>query len=163
MIKINRKYLLAASFVAVTLTTVTSAFFYHKKNHNRLLLSCNFDVHVHDQTNAVRLDKNTHLFYYSSGNGFRTEKGIIDINKDRYYLDRDIHFVFDDSDQDGTMTLEYTRRDKRANDNAPDNTWGAESLPGTKYYFSVSEIVPGIYLFRERGQPITICSSHVNL
>ncbi|EKS6735995.1 hypothetical protein ACM93F_004022 [Enterobacter ludwigii] len=127
------------------------------KPGHRQILNCNFDAFMYDRQHKTMLNKKTHLYFYADGSGFRTESGFLDTDSGRKFMDRDIHFVFSDRDKDGTITLKYTQTERRIHDNAPDNVWGTESTPGTTYYLTVTEIGPKMYLFRERGTPLSIC------
>ncbi|RTP97274.1 hypothetical protein EKN38_22285 [Enterobacter sp. WCHEn045836] len=162
MIKIPHKRLPAALMIFSFLLIVMIALLYVTEWQRRLVLSCSFDISFYDSENDTDLKKNTHLYYYSDGTGFRTEKGLVDQNNIRYYIDRDIHFTYADKDRDGTFTLEYTQVYKREHDNLPKDVWGTGSTPGTKFYFSLSEIAPELYLFRERGTPVMICPSVIS-
>lgn len=159
MTKQNKTNIFILIFTLATLAIVIYYVFY-KKNSSSKIFTCSSSVHVIDRTNSTSVDKINHLFYYPNGTGLRTERGTIDIKSKRYFLDRDIHFKYINLDHNGIISVEFTKLYKRPHDNAPDNIWGAESQPGTKYYFTINEIGPGIYLFNERDNPVTICSSY---
>ncbi|OUC37000.1 putative membrane protein [Enterobacter sp. J49] len=142
----------------LTLLFIIAVLFLLKPVH-RQVLSCSFDAFMYDRQHKAMVNKNTHLYFYADGSGFRTERGYIDTDKGRMFIDRDVRYEFSDKDGDGIFALKYTRFDRRIHDNAPDNIWGTESAPGTTYYMTITVIGPGIYLFRERGTPLSICTS----
>ncbi|MHA6679801.1 hypothetical protein ACX43S_25240 [Enterobacter cloacae] len=162
MNKMPHKMLPAMLILLFLLLIAVVAFVYATKDQRHLVISCSFDTSVYDHVKGTDLRKNTHLYLYSNGTGFRTEHGFVDHNNLRYYLDRDSMFIFDDPDGDGTATLEYTQVYKRDHDSLQQSTWGAVSTPGYKLYITLSEIAPNLYLFRERGIPRDICPSIVS-
>jgi hypothetical protein len=53
--------------------------------------------------------------------------------------------------------LSYTKTWRRHNDNTPDAQWGSFANPTARYYLTISELSPSVWLIQDRRYPTYIC------
>jgi hypothetical protein len=57
------------------------------------------------------------------------------------------------------MYVTYTKIEKKGNDNLPDDkSWSTMYKVGERYYISILRVNGGVYIVRDRGVSIYICS-----
>ena len=60
-------------------------------------------------------------------------------------------------DDDNVIVLSYTKTWRRHNDNTPDEKWGGFARPTARYYLTISELAPAVWLIQDRLYPTYIC------
>ena len=63
-------------------------------------------------------------------------------------VDRDVDFVWSRREDDKVVVLSYTKTWRRHNDNTPDAQWGSFANPTARYYLTISEVSPSVWLIQ---------------
>ncbi|WP_407199416.1 hypothetical protein [Citrobacter koseri] len=132
---------------------LTSFFFSNKRNE---ILFCESMIYQYDSQNQMEVNRITQYFYYSDGEGMKTDKGVVNINGNKFKINRDIYFSYKNTING--LHITYIKVYKRPDDNLPNDIWGLYGHEGLNYLLSVSEIAPGVYSFKDRGKVSAICS-----
>ncbi|MGR7652757.1 hypothetical protein ACU6Z3_27920, partial [Klebsiella aerogenes] len=72
-------------------------------------------------------------------------------------VDRDVDFIWSRREDDKVVVLSYTKTWRRHNDNTPDAQWGSFANPTARYYLTISEVSPSVWLIQDRHYPTYIC------
>ena len=97
------------------------------------------------------------FYFHRNGTGLTTYKGAAKAEGKSLIVDRDVDFTWERRDDDKVIVLSYTKTWRRHNDNTPDAQWGSFASPTARYYLTISELSPSVWLIQDRRYPTYIC------
>ena len=97
------------------------------------------------------------FYFHRNGTGLTTYKGAAKAEGRSLIVDRDVDFTWERRDDDKVIVLSYTKTWRRHNDNTPDAQWGSFAWPTARYYLTISELSPSVWLIQDRRYPTYIC------
>ncbi|VEB99016.1 Uncharacterised protein [Cedecea lapagei] len=109
------------------------------------------------EASEVRVNTIAQFYFHRDGTGLITHKGAAKAEGRNLIVDRDIDFTWEQRDDDKVIVLSYGKTWRRYNDNTPDAQWGGFALPGVRYYITISELSPSVWLIKDRLYPAYIC------
>lgn len=157
MIKMNRNAML---MVVILLTIAIAAYSYEKKIKTRgLLFTCNYNIQLHLQAKNTKIFQKVNVFFYDDNSGFQSAFGKMEIEGKKYTIDNDNFFIYNETDKNGTYTVEYNKTVKKYDDNTPDNSWGDLRNRTSVYYMTFHKLDDDVFLIRGRGFPMFLCTN----
>ena len=97
------------------------------------------------------------FYFHRNGTGLTTYKGAAKAEGKSLIVDRDVDFTWERRDDDKVIVLSYTKTWRRHNDNTPDAQWGSFASPTARYYLTIAELSPSVWLIQDRRYPTYIC------
>lgn len=150
----------AMLMVAILLTIVIAAYSYEKKTKTRgLLFTCNYNIQLHLQAKKTKIFQKVNVFFYDDNSGFQSAFGKMEIEGKKYTIDNDNFFIYNETDKNGTYTVEYNKTVKKYDDNTPDNSWGDLRNRTSVYYMTFHKLDDDVFLIRGRGFPMFLCTN----
>lgn len=129
-------------------------------SHRGDALACSTEFNfIRNQGRAseVRVNTIAQFYFHKDGTGLTTYKGAASAEGRNMIIDRDIDFNWHRRDDDNVIVLTYTKTWRRHNDNTPDTQWGSFARPTARYYLTLSELSPSVWLIQDRLYPTYIC------
>ncbi|WP_193138580.1 hypothetical protein [Klebsiella aerogenes] len=140
--------------------TVFAVFFFPVESNKRDILACttefNFTRNM-GESSEVKVSAIAQFYFYQDGTGLTTYKGAAASKDHDMIVDRDVDFTWERQANDNLMVLTYKNTLRRHNDNTPDMQWGCFARPGARYFLTISELSPAVWLIQDRRYPIFIC------
>lgn len=109
------------------------------------------------KASEVKVNAVAQFYFHRDGTGFTTYKGAARAGGQNLIVDRDVDFTWAQRDDDKVIVLSYTKTWRRHNDNTPDEQWGSFAYPTARYYLTISELAPSVWLIQDRRYPTYIC------
>ncbi|AXX20977.1 hypothetical protein FKD06_22665 [Serratia sp. SRS-8-S-2018] len=109
------------------------------------------------KVSEVKVNVMTQFYFHRDGTGITTYKGAASTRELATMVDRDVNFTWRPRNDAGIIELTYTKTLRRHNDNTPDNVWGDFARRGTRYYLTISEVAPSVWLIQDRKYPTYLC------
>lgn len=158
MINMKKNILL---IVTITLTLAISIYSYAKKTKSReLLFTCNYSMQLHLRSVNTNIYQKVNVFFYDDNSGFQSAFGKMEIEGKKHTIDNDNFFIYNETDKNGTYTVEYNKTVKRYDDNTPDNSWGDLRNRTSVYYMTFYKLDDDVFLIRGRGFPMFLCTNN---
>ncbi|HEJ0331069.1 hypothetical protein I5M90_06675 [Serratia marcescens] len=152
-----RILLIAGGAVAVGLLA-TSLF--QIKTEKRDMLACTTELiftRNAGKASEVRVNVITQFYFHRDGTGITTYKGAASSQGQAMMVDRDVNFTWKPRSDAGIIELTYTKTVRRHNDNTPGNVWGDFAQSGARYYLTIAEVAPSVWLIQDRKYPTYLC------
>ncbi|EPF4545768.1 hypothetical protein ACSSQJ_001684 [Klebsiella aerogenes] len=109
------------------------------------------------KASEVRVNTVAQFYFHRDGTGLTAYKGAAWANGQSMIVDRDVDFIWSRREDDKVVVLSYTKTWRRHNDNTPDAQWGSFANPTARYYLTISEVSPSVWLIQDRHYPTYIC------
>ena len=109
------------------------------------------------KASEVKVNTVAQFYFHRDGTGLTTYKGAARAGGQCLIVDRDVDFTWQQRDDDNVIVLSYTKTWRRHNDNTPDAQWGSFANPTARYYLTISELSPSVWLIQDRRYPTYIC------
>ena len=109
------------------------------------------------RASEVRVNAVAQFFFHRNGTGLTSYKGAAMAGGRSLIVDRDVDFTWTLREEDNVIVLNYTKTWRRHNDNTPDAQWGSFAWPTARYYLTISELSPSVWLIQDRRYPTYIC------
>ena len=123
-----------------------------------LLFTCNYNIQLHLQAKNTKIFQKVNVFFYDDNSGFQSAFGKMEIEGKKHTIDNDNFFIYNETDKNGTYTVEYNKTVKKYNDNTPDNSWGDLRNRTSVYYMTFHKLDDDVFLIRGRGFPMFLCT-----
>ncbi|MBN5310973.1 hypothetical protein JY476_09820 [Serratia marcescens] len=152
-----RILLIAGGVVAVGLL---ATYLSRTKTEQRDMLACTTTfifTRNAGKASEVRVNVLTQFYFHRDGTGITTYKGGASIREQAMMVDRDVNFTWKPHSDTGIIELTYTDTVRRHNDNTPGSVWGDFARSGTRYYLTISEVAPSVWLIQDRKYPTYLC------
>lgn len=108
-----------------------------------------------------------HFFLYHNGTGFIRLNGFIEQQGKRYILDRELHYVYETTDNDaededgaGIYTLRFSADRKHAGDSVPPQLWEQflqSEDAQVSYHVTIGHMIDNLYFVRTLPSPTFVC------
>ncbi|WP_312284216.1 hypothetical protein [Yokenella regensburgei] len=144
----------------VVLGSALAIYFSHSWSRKQDVLACTTEFNFtrnQGKTSEVRVNTVAQFYFHRNGTGVTTYKGATSSRGQPMMIDRDVNFVWKPLSDAGAMTLTYTQTTRRHNDNTPDGVWGSFAQSGARYYLTISQVAPAVWLIQDRFYPTYIC------
>ena len=135
-------------------------FIYTGGAYKRDALACSTELSFtrnQGKANEVKVNAVAQFYLHRNGTGLTTYKGAAKAEGKSLIVDRDVDFTWERRDDDKVIVLSYTKTWRRHNDNTPDAQWGSFASPTARYYLTISELSPSVWLIQDRRYPTYIC------
>ena len=109
------------------------------------------------KASEVKVNALAQFYFHRDGTGLTTYKGAARAGGQNFIVDRDVDFTWEQRDDDNVIVLTYTKTWLRHNDNTPNAQWGSFAYPTSRYYLTISELSPAVWLIQDRRYPTYIC------
>ncbi|HGM6825104.1 TPA: hypothetical protein ACKP65_003666 [Serratia marcescens] len=109
------------------------------------------------KASEVRVNVITQFYFHHDGTGITTYKGAASSQGQAMLVDRDVNFTWKPRSDAGIIELTYTKTVRRHNDNTPGNVWGDFARSGARYYLTIAEVAPSLWLIQDRKYPTYLC------
>ncbi|HHK9551243.1 hypothetical protein VB265_05035 [Enterobacter sichuanensis] len=137
------------------------AFFYYSGGvFKKDMLACSTEFNFtrnEGKASEVKVNTVAQFYFHRDGTGVTTYKGAAKAGGQSLIVDRDVDFTWGQRDDDNVIVLNYTKTWRRHNDNTPDAQWGSFASPTARYYLTISELSPSVWLIQDRHYPTYIC------
>lgn len=137
------------------------AFFYFSGSVGKKdVLACSTEFNFtrnEGKPSEVKVNTVAQFYFHRDGTGLTTYKGAASAGGQCLIVDRDVDFTWQQRDDDNVIVLSYTKTWRRHNDNTPDAQWGSFANPTARYYLTISELAPSVWLIQDRRYPTYIC------
>jgi hypothetical protein len=145
--------------VSILITLMTLIYMKGSKK-KEIIFSCNYDTKLYFNEKNTSVVLKVFIKLYDDDTGFKSEHGEMIMGDKKYIINKDVFFTYSDHDKDKTYTIENLKTVRRKSDTTPINSYGDFNDIKTKYYMSFNKIGNDIYLIRERGNPLFICTKN---
>lgn len=143
----------------IILTLAIFIYIHEKKTKDReLLFSCDYNIQLHLKSVKTIIFQQVNVFFYDDNSGFQSAFGKMEIEGEKHTIDNDNFFIYNETDKNGTYTVEYNKTVKKFNDNTPDNSWGDLRNRTSVYYMTFHKLDDDVFLIRGRGFPMFLCT-----
>lgn len=135
-------------------------FYFYGDAGKRDVLTCNTEFNFtrnEGKDSEVQVNATAQFFFHRDGTGLTSYKGAVKSKGQNMFVDRDVDFIWQRRDDDNVIVLSYTKIRYRYNDNTPDAQWGSFANPTARYYLTISELSPSVWLIEDRHYPTYIC------
>jgi len=135
-------------------------FYYSGFMFKQDVLACSTEfnfVRNEGKKNEVMINTVGQFYFHRDGTGLTTYKGAAKAEGKIMIVDRDVNFTWEQRDDDNVIVLTYTKSLRRYNDNTPDDKWGNFAKPTARYYLTLTELSPSVWLIQDRYYPTYIC------
>lgn len=152
-----RTLLIAGGVVAVGLLATFIPYIWAEK---RDMLNCTTEfIFTRNAGKASEVGVNvmTQFYFHRDGTGITTYKGAATTGGQAMMVDRDVNFTWKPRNDAGIIALTYTKTIRRHNDNTPDSVWGDFAQIGARYYLTITEVAPSVWLIKDRKYPTYLC------
>ncbi|MBB1199847.1 hypothetical protein EGM70_05985 [Enterobacteriaceae bacterium 89] len=109
------------------------------------------------RASEVKVNTIAQFYFRRNGTGLTAYKGAAATEGRNMIIDRDVDFSWERRQDDNVVVLTYTKTWRRHNDNTPDEIWGSFASPTARYYLTISELSPEVWLIQDRRYPTYIC------
>ncbi|MCL1028824.1 hypothetical protein [Serratia silvae] len=151
----------AILIAGIILIIAISIYSYEKKiKARKLLFTCNYNIELHFKSVNTNIFQKVNVFFYDDNSGFQSAFGKMEIKGKKHTIDNDNFFIYNETDKNGTYTVEYNKTVKKYDDNTPDNSWGDLRNRTSVYYMTFHKLDDGIFLLRGRGFPMLLCTNN---
>ena len=109
------------------------------------------------KASEVKVNTRAQFYFHRDVTGVTTYKGAARADGQNMIVVRDVDFTWQQRDDVKVIVLSYTETWRRHNDNTPDAQWGSFASPTARYYLTISELSPSVWLIQDRRYPTYIC------
>lgn len=74
-----------------------------------MLFTCNYNIRLYLQAKNTKIFQRVNVFFYDDNSGFQSAFGKMEIEGKKHTIDNDNFFIYNETDKNGTYTVEYNK------------------------------------------------------
>lgn len=137
-----------------------ATYFYPSWSRSHDVIACTTEFNFtrnQGKESEVRVNAVAQFYFHRNGTGLTTYKGAAKAGGRDMIIDRDMNFTWTPKEDNNVIVLTYTKTWRRHNDDTPDAQWGSFAHADARYYLTIAEVAPSVWLIQDRLYPTYLC------